>query len=305
MAYTQMPGIAAVGQDAPSPGQQFGIKATGGPMVQGPTRSPELIQYQAGHTAQPPKAFLQQLELRSFSVMCPPGLEYMSGIAQLIIERQRTGVGVLNRYDAQSRYAINTSQNETIYNIGEVSHCNWQWWWKTSRSLEMHIYDFQDRYVMRFIRPYRWQSNFRGCFCCCFLQELEVQAPPDNTIGFVFEECSLCRTSFSICDRTGVQVMRVQGPCFTQSCSCCPTVTFQVLTLGNNRIGTVAKEPATHKKKTAVYADMISVSFPHDLDVHAKACLIACAMLIDYMFFEEDCCTCYCSRCCGGSNAKP
>ncbi|XP_064489784.1 phospholipid scramblase 2-like [Ornithodoros turicata] len=301
-----MTGASAAAQ--PVPGRILGAPVTtrGSKAWQEPFRVPAEAQVQGAPVIQQPQIVLAH---RSGSVHeqpakprtrasipgCTPGLEYLVGVSQIFIHPQPLLVEVLNRYNPEDRYVAKNNLNETLYNIGEVHTCPTRYWWKQSRSLEMHAFDVKGRVAMRFVRPYRWQSTYRGCFCCCLIQEIEVQAPPGRTVGFVYEECSLYKSSFSICDRKGIPTMRVIGPCFTQSWACCPDVKFQVYTLGNKRLGAITKQGAGAGQEKFVEAWGFSIAFPVELDVHAKTCLIACAMLIDYMFFEEnELWTCFC-----------
>lgn len=52
-----------------------------------------------------------------------------------------------------------------------------------NRSFEIRFTDNLNQEIMRIIRPLRL-----GCRCCpCGLQELEIQAPPGNPIGYVIQ----------------------------------------------------------------------------------------------------------------------
>ncbi|CAN7940344.1 unnamed protein product, partial [Ixodes pacificus] len=61
----------------------------------------------------------------------------------------------------------------------------------------------------------------------------------------------------------------------------------KVTTLAGNEIGVITKQWSGLVKEYFTDADNFGVSFPLDMDVHCKAALMACTMLIDYMFFES------------------
>ncbi|CAN7985084.1 unnamed protein product [Ixodes hexagonus] len=109
---------------------------------------------------------------------------------------------------------------------------------------------------------------------------MEVQAPPGTTIAYVNQNWSICFPSFTIASRTGTPLVYVQGPLCTQSLPCCCDVKFKVTTLGGNEIGLITKQWSGLIKEYFTDADNFGVSFPVDMDVHCKAGLLACTMLI-------------------------
>ncbi len=60
-------------------------------------------------------------------------------------------------------------------------------------------------------------------------QKVEVQAPPGQTAGYVYQSWSICSPKFKICDATDSVVLRIEGPCCT--CNICGDVEFQVCPL--------------------------------------------------------------------------
>ena len=75
--------------------------------------------------------------------------------------------------------------------------------------------------VIRLIRPCRCAAWC--CFCC--LQEVEVQSPPGNTIGWIKQDCTFIFPWFSIQDADGNTILKIKGP----FCQCkCWDINFQV-----------------------------------------------------------------------------
>lgn len=152
----------------------------------------------------------------------------------------------------------------------------------TNRTFEMKVLDYRNVEIMRFIRPFRCTS----CFCFCCLQEMEIQAPPGSTIAYARQDCSLCYPVFSIYNQSGQRVLGVQGPLCTQSIPGCCDVKFQVCASNGVPIGVICKQWSGVLKEMFTDTDNFGVSFPMDLDVHMKAALMGCTLLIDFMFFE-------------------
>ncbi|XP_064457560.1 phospholipid scramblase 3-like [Ornithodoros turicata] len=156
-----------------------------------------------------------------------------------------------------------------------------------SRPFDVHA--TLDADFMIFHRPLRCQSGIRGCFLSCLAQELEVEIPPGQTVGFVYEQRDLWDTSFTICDRAEKPVFKIMGDCMCPRCFLEDTW-FEVITLNDVRIGTIGV--TFHQ----LHYRFLFVTFPRDLDVHLKGCLIGCGILMRYMFFytEPLCGKCQC-----------
>lgn len=65
------------------------------------------------------------------------------------------------------------------------------------------------------------QIPFKFC-----VPQLEVQAPPGTTIGYVSQDWHPCVPKFSIKGANKETVMKLEGPCF--ACNCCGDVNFKV-----------------------------------------------------------------------------
>ncbi|XP_064454685.1 phospholipid scramblase 1-like [Ornithodoros turicata] len=128
--------------------------------------------------------------------------------------------------------------------------------------------------TMSFQRLLRLQSGVKGCFCCCLGQEMTIEAPIGREIASISEDWTILGTSLTIYDVKGKPVLKVVGPILPSYWyGIFSTEVFQVKTMA----GTVVGEIRSSGK-------VISVSFPINLDVHIKGCLIGCAILVAFMF---------------------
>ncbi|XP_075535316.1 phospholipid scramblase 2-like [Dermacentor variabilis] len=191
------------------------------------------------------------------SVVCPPGLEYLTTIDQVLIVQQKE--------------------------ILEDSNCCTRLICGPSRCFRMDVVDYKNDAVMRFVRHLRCTQC---CFCCC-LQVVEVQAPPGTLIGHVRQLWSLCYPTYGIYDRDGLKVLDVVGPLCTTSLPCKCAVNFEVRSTNGAVVGKITKKWGGLITEALTDADTFGVTFPMDLDVHTKGSLMAMTMLIDYMFFES------------------
>lgn len=92
----------------------------------------------------------------------------------------------------------------------------------SARPFDMKIMDAFQNEIIHFYRPLACQSC---CFPCC-LQSLQVSAPPDQLIGSVEQEWTLCYPHFSIKNHEDETVLRIEGPLCP--ISCCGDVEFNV-----------------------------------------------------------------------------
>ncbi|XP_077514964.1 phospholipid scramblase 2-like [Amblyomma americanum] len=216
-------------------------------------------------------------------IICPSGLEYLAVIDQIIIQQNVELVEALLGCETNNSYVASNSMGQFIYNIQEDSGCLARCCCGARRCFEMDVTDYRGVAVMHFVRPLRCIN----CTYFCCLQEMEVQAPPGTTIAHVYQDCSICYPTFSICDRRGQKVLSIVGPICTHSIPCKCDVEFDVNSTNGYVIGKITKQFSGILKEFFTDADVFGVTFPLDMDVHLKAALIAATMLIDFMFFEE------------------
>ncbi|CDQ62453.1 unnamed protein product [Oncorhynchus mykiss] len=138
------------------------------------------------------------------------------------------------------------------------------------------------------VSVYRPKPDFKHGqipFKCC-VPQLEVQAPPGTTIGYVSQDWNPCVPKFSIKGANKETVMKLEGPCF--ACNCCGDVNFKLTGKdGGKPIGRISKQWSGLIKEVFTDTDNFGIQFPMDLDVKMKAVLMGTCFLIDFMFFEK------------------
>jgi len=224
---------------------------------------------------------------QSVPLNCPPGLEYLTLIDQLIIKQKFEALeavaGVLGYgFETQNKYKIKNSLGQNVFKAKEDSNCCMRLACGPIRPFNMIITDNADQEVMSLNRPFNCNSC---CFPCC-LQEIEVCSPPGTTIGWVKQNWTCIKPSFSILDADENEILKIVGPWCTYSI--CGDVEFQIMTPDERvEVGKISKQWSGMLKEAFTDADNFGISFPMDLDVKAKATMIGAAFLIDYMFFEK------------------
>ncbi|KAG8445324.1 hypothetical protein GDO86_010203 [Hymenochirus boettgeri] len=213
---------------------------------------------------------------------CPPGLEYLTQIDQILIHQQVELLEVLTGFETNNKYEIKNSMGQRVYFAAEENDCCTRNCCGPGRPFTMAIVDNTGREIMKLIRPCRCSS----CCCPCCLQKLEVQAPPGETIGYVIQNWHPCLPKFTIQNEREESVLKIVGPCIP--CRCCSDVNFEVKSLDEeSTVGRISKQWTGFVKEAFTDADNFGIQFPMDLDVKIKAVMLGACFLIDFMFFEH------------------
>ncbi|ELK07732.1 phospholipid scramblase 2 isoform X1 [Pteropus alecto] len=212
---------------------------------------------------------------------CPPGLEYLSQIDQILIHQQVELLEVLIGFETNNRYEIKNSLGQRIYFAAEDTDCCTRNCCGASRPFTMRILDNMGREVMTLERPLRCTS----CCCPCCLQEIEIHAPPGVPIGYVTQNWHPCLPKFTVQNERREDVLKIVGPCLV--CSCCADIDFEIKSIDEeNVVGKISKQWTGFVREAFTDADNFGIQFPIDLDVKMKAVMLGACFLIDFMFFE-------------------
>ncbi|XP_077100271.1 phospholipid scramblase 1 isoform X2 [Siphateles boraxobius] len=119
-----------------------------------------------------------------------------------------------------------------------------------------------------------------------YLTQMEIQAPPGNTVGYVLQQWHPFLPKFTIQNEHREPVLKLQGPFC--GWSCLPDVDFEILTMDEVGIGKISKQWTGLLREAFTDSDNFGIQFPMDLDVRMKAVMIGACFLIDFMFFESN-----------------
>uniref|UniRef100_A0A8C4XDA5 Phospholipid scramblase n=1 Tax=Erpetoichthys calabaricus TaxID=27687 RepID=A0A8C4XDA5_ERPCA len=186
---------------------------------------------------------------------CPPGLEYLTQIDQVLIHQQIELAEVIFGLQFNNKYEIKNSLGQKIFFAAEEN-------------------DFCNRcccgplQVIEVRRPLRC-----GGFCCpCCPQELEVHAPPGTPIGYVVQNWHPFIPKFTIQNENREPVLKYRVHA---------VVADVVLSLdGNSEVGMITKQWGGILREAYTNADNFGVQFPMDLDVKVKAVMLGACFLI-------------------------
>ncbi|XP_070539282.1 phospholipid scramblase 2-like [Ptychodera flava] len=213
---------------------------------------------------------------------CPPGLEYLTQIDQLLVHQQVELLEAFTGFETNNKYGIKNSMGQRIYFAAEDTDCCTRQCCGSARPFEMKILDNSQREVIHLSRPLRCSS----CWYPCCLQELEVQSPPGTVVGYVKQAWSIILPKFYIQNANRETQLMIEGPFCTWNI--CGDVEFQVLSNdGATQVGKISKQWSGLAKEMFTDADNFGITFPMDLDVNIKAVMLGACFLIDFMFFEK------------------
>uniref|UniRef100_A0A8C6TXG9 Phospholipid scramblase n=1 Tax=Neogobius melanostomus TaxID=47308 RepID=A0A8C6TXG9_9GOBI len=280
--YPSIPGQSPY----PMPGQSVAPYPVPGPGD--PSHSPPPVGFNMGYNQGPPPVMYQpgpvgQAAMYGGGISPAPGEPAVAvGIDQILIHQKIELLeGKTMIWATNNQYEIKNSLGQEIYKAKEKNDCCTRNCCGSLRKFDLKIKDNQDREVIHLIRPFRCMS----CWCPCCLQEMEVQAPPGTTIGYVKQDWHPYLPKFSIQGPNKETVLRLEGPCF--ACNCCGDVNFELKGKDGDTIGRISKQWSGLLKEVFTDTDNFGIQFPLDLDVKMKAVLMGACFLIDFMFFEK------------------
>lgn len=223
---------------------------------------------------------------------CPPGLEYLSQLDQILVHQQVELFEVMTDIQMNNKYAIKNTVGQQCYFAYEKTDAAMRLCCGAERGFTVHVVDNAGQEVMRITREFKCCA---GCCWCankdCGAWEVQVEAPVGQVIGTIRQTQSFWYAKMDIKDANGQVALKIlQGPCCICPGPCCTCdFNFDVLpTTGTNPIGAVTKQYSGFSKECITNATNFSITFPKDLDVKMKGTLLGACILIDMMFFEDN-----------------
>lgn len=213
---------------------------------------------------------------------CPPGLEYLATIDQLLVQQKVELIEAITGFETNNKFNVKNSMGQKVYWAAEVNDCCTRNCCGPLRRFKMKVYDAYQNEVIHLRRPAACDTC---CFPCC-LQSIKVYAPPSHFIGSVQQKWSILYPHFVVKNEHNDIVFRIKGPICTYSV-CGKDVEFKVLSSDGTQVGKISKQWSGLARELFTDADFFGISFPLDLNVQMKAILMGACFLIDSMFFEK------------------
>ncbi|XP_072036588.1 phospholipid scramblase 1-like [Amphiura filiformis] len=260
-------------------------------MSVGPMTSPAYGQappYGQGQPV-PPVTGAQWMPAPQGGNNCPPGLEYLTQIDQLLVHQQVELFEVFTDWETANRYEIKNSLGQQVYFAHEESDTCQRQCCGPARGFSMHVTDNSNREVMRITREFKCCAGTCGWFAGCQPMEVAIEAPVGVVVGYVRQAVSSWAPKFTILDANRCELLKIEGPCcICQGICCTGDQDFEVKNLEEtSTVGKVSKQWSGLMKEMFTTADNFGVTFPMDLDVKVKATMLGAVFLIDFMYFEH------------------
>ncbi|KAJ8048524.1 Phospholipid scramblase 2 [Holothuria leucospilota] len=206
---------------------------------------------------------------------CPPGLEYLCQLDQILVHQQVELLEVLTHLEGQNKYKIKNSLGQQIFFAKEESDFLSRQHLRSGRSFIMHVVNNDNQEVIRVIRP------SQNCVANIWKGVAEVfETRLRNLPG------SLWSSHLEVLDASLKPVLKIRGPCCY--CEGAHDIDFRVMTPDESQqIGNISKQWSGHLQERYTNADNFCINFPMDLDVRVKATLLGALFLMDFMMFEQ------------------
>ncbi|ELT90416.1 hypothetical protein CAPTEDRAFT_193500 [Capitella teleta] len=193
---------------------------------------------------------------------CPPGLEYLSMIDQLVVKQQVDIMELITSWECANKYRVFNSVGQQVYFAQEESNMCMRQCCGPNRAFTIHITDNSGKEVLRLRREYKfcacglcWCAGINGCS-----HEVVVEAPVGQVIGYVRHRSSAWKPKFTLYTADEQEIGHIEGPCCVCNCICCGDINFPVLsTDGETNIGNVAKQWSGALQEFFTDADTFSI----------------------------------------------
>ncbi|XP_060595303.1 phospholipid scramblase 2-like [Ruditapes philippinarum] len=220
--------------------------------------------------------------------VCPPGLEYLCYIDQLLVKQQVEIFEIITGWETANRYKVQNSLGQQVYYASEESDTCARQCCGASRGFIIHITDNTGQEVIRVTREFKCGAGC-PCFACddSWAHVVQVEAPVGNIVGYVKQRQSCFRPYYIITDAEHQEVFSMTGPpCCYHGCTWDQDFVVNAND-GHTQVGKVSKQWSGLLKEMFTDADNFGISFPVNLDVKLKAVMLGAVFLIDFMYYEK------------------
>ncbi|KAF8384215.1 hypothetical protein PRIPAC_73357 [Pristionchus pacificus] len=201
----------------------------------------------------------------------PPGLEYLLPCAGAHVRQKTDIVEVLTDIDTPNKYCIYNDQGQFKQGLGGFVEAQLI---GDSRGFYIVATDGMGRPSFAIARSSKLWTD----------AEMRVEAPPGVPAAYVVYNSSLCsRGGLTIFDVNHAPVLTIPFP---SECDCNADRAYPVLS-GGAAVGSVTRKYPGFMKSAFTTCDNFACVFPADLDVRIKAALLGCAIMIDFIDYED------------------
>ncbi|KAM4675019.1 phospholipid scramblase 3-like isoform 1-T3 [Discoglossus pictus] len=193
----------------------------------------------------------------------PPGLEYLLQMNHILIKQTRSAFQNYLTYD------ILTPDGGLMYRAEQEMDC-------CGPRLDVRIRNYQNYEVFNLLIP----------STCGWDNQLQVFSPPGTILGYIEKEWASMTSSFTILTPDGQLSLKVKGPGWGGGFM--SDANFEVKMYDSSaNLGVITRVWRGLGREMISPNDHYSIQCALDLDVKVKALLIACAIFIDFLCYEQ------------------
>ncbi|GMR57650.1 hypothetical protein PMAYCL1PPCAC_27845, partial [Pristionchus mayeri] len=204
----------------------------------------------------------------------PPGLEYLLPCAGAHVRQKTDIVEVLTDIDTPNKYGIYNDKGQFIQDVG--------------RFLEAQLLgDDRGFYFMVTDGIGRPSFVIKRATKLWTDAEMIIEAPPGVPCGFVIFNSTCCsRGGLTVFDAGHKPLFVIPFP---SECDCCNDErAYPVMSASSGApVGAIVRKWPGFMKEMFTKCDNFALNFPLDLDVRAKCTLLGCAIMIDFIDYED------------------
>ncbi|XP_052859899.1 phospholipid scramblase 1-like [Anopheles cruzii] len=209
------------------------------------------------------------------------GLDFLYGLPSVFIQQSYELNELLSGVASDNRYTIRGPSNEALYGASETSDPRDRFW-GSLRPFQLSLVDRNHQEVLLF------KKNLGcGVFCCfCKNQFLEIWASPGELIGCIQQDYGILSQEIILLNSDINIMFRVPIP-FVSAIRMPKETHFRVMDRDLlTQKGTITR---AWNVNTSSYTNNIYFSDP-SMDVKFKSLFIAAAFLLEYLYFQSNCC---------------
>uniref|UniRef100_A0A182WI64 Phospholipid scramblase n=1 Tax=Anopheles minimus TaxID=112268 RepID=A0A182WI64_9DIPT len=209
------------------------------------------------------------------------GLDFLYGLPSVFIQQSYELNELLSGVSSDNRFTIRGPSNEALYGASETSDPKDRFW-GSLRPFSLSLVDRNHQEVLLF------KKNLGcGVFCCfCKNQFLEVWASPGELIGCIQQDYGIFSQEIILMNSEINTMFRIPIS-FVNAIRMPKETHFRVLDRDRmTQKGTITR---AWNVSSASYTNNIYYSDP-TMDVKFKSLFIAAAFMLEYLYFQSNCC---------------
>jgi len=196
-------------------------------------------------------------------------MQSLENVNGLVISQKKEWGEILTGFETKNKYVVlDSSGNELYVAVEEGGSMLLRWFLKAWRPFEIHIRKFDQKPVIRVVRPFRF-----------YFHELYIYGENEILLGTIKRNFAILRRIYSVLDSSGKKIFQLFGPILHPW-------TFEIKDELKEH-GKITKKWSGLMKEGFTDADNFGVTFPRNWTIEQKAIFLGAVFLIDFVHFEN------------------